>query len=371
MKKILLYTDTPQVGGAELQMFLLAKFLDRSKFKVLLACSKNAKLDSWCQNFLNEGLSVQRLNVIHKHDPRHFTQLKGIIKKEQIDLLHLHIWNPASCRYALAIKSIPKIISEHDPFKLSGLKDVYKKHALKQVSSIVAISNNNAELLKELYPDQSKKITVIHNGIDISWWQSQTFSFSQKERKEMKEDLFYAREDTLIVLNIAELHERKGQEYLILAIPKVVEKFPNIKFVFVGEGPNRYELENLVLKNKIERHVTFTGRQKNIPKILKSADIFCLPSRREAFGMVNLEAMISGLPVIASRTGGIPEVVSSAGILVEPENPNALSKALLLLIQDPTIRAELADVGKERVISQFSAKTMAEKYEKIYEKILG
>lgn len=371
MKKILLYTDTPQVGGAELQMFLLAKFLDRKNFKPILVCSKSPNLNSWCQNFINEGLQVHRLNVVHKHDPRHFSQLKSIIKKEQIDLLHLHLWNPASCRFALHVNNIPKIITEHDPFRISPLKDFFKRKALKKVDAIVAISNENSRQIQTLYPEESQKVRVIHNGIDISWWQSQTLSFSDKDRTEIKENLFYAREDTLIILNIAELHERKGQEYLIEAIPTVVEKFPNIKFVFVGEGPNRHHLESLVNKYKIERHVTFTGKQKNIPKILKSADIFCLPSRREAFGMVNLEAMISGVPIIASRTGGIPEIINQTGILVEPESSRALSKALLLLIQDPESRAQLAEAGKARVFSDFSAKSMSQKYEKIYEEILS
>ncbi|MBI2634526.1 hypothetical protein HYW82_02570, partial [Candidatus Peregrinibacteria bacterium] len=74
MTKILFYTDTPQIGGAELQIFLLAKFLDKKKFTPILVCSNFPQLDKWCENFQKEEIKVIRLNVSHKHDPRHFFQ---------------------------------------------------------------------------------------------------------------------------------------------------------------------------------------------------------------------------------------------------------------------------------------------------------
>ena len=105
------------------------------------------------------------------------------------------------------------------------------------------------------------------------------------------------KENTLIIATIAELHERKGLKYLISAIPEVTEKYPNVKLVIIGEGSERKNLENLIKKLKIENHVILLGRKKEIPKLLKSSNIFVLPSRREAFGLVNLEAMFIPLPV--------------------------------------------------------------------------
>lgn len=371
MKKILLYTDTPQVGGAELQIFLLAKFLNREKFEPILACSNYPTLDKWCEKFSNDGIRVIRLKVAHKHDPRHFFQLRKIIKTEKIDLLHVQVWNPASCRYAFAIKSVPLIMTEHDPFKLSPIKNILKKRSLKKVKKIVTISRHNQKLLQELYPKHSDKVQLIPNGLDITWWQSQLLRFTDEERRKIKQELFHANDNTLIVICVAELHERKGQKYLIEAIPEVVSEFPNVKFVFVGDGPARANLEELVSRLKLEHHVTFTGQQKNISKLLKSSDIFCLPSRREAFGMVNLEAMLAGLPVIASRVGGIPDIVvdGKTGILVEPENPQALTKALKNLIKNPEKRTAMTLSGQKQAL-KFAASTMAKEYEKVYEEVL-
>jgi glycosyltransferase involved in cell wall biosynthesis len=374
MKKILLYSDTPQRGGAELQMFLLAKFLDKAKFQPILVCSNYRELDKWCTNFEHEGIKVYRLNVKSKHDPKHYFQLKKIIKEEKPDILHSHIWNPASGRYAyLAAKSTNTklITTEHDPFKLSAIKDFFKKRALKNVSKIIAISNDNKKVLEKLYPEQKKKIQVIHNGIDITWWQSQLLRFTDEDRHHIKEDLFRAQENSLIVTTVAELHERKGLKYLINAIPEVIKKFPNTKFVLIGDGPNRSDFEHLVKKLYLEKHVTFLGRQKEIPKLLKSSNIFLLPSIREGFGLVNLEAMITPLPIIATKAGGIPEVVvnKETGILVEIEDSKALTDALLRLIASSELREKYAKAGHKRILEKFDAKKMADEYGKVYDKL--
>ena len=368
MKKILLYTDTPLVGGAEIQMFLLAKFLNKTMFQPILACSNFKELDRWCENFEKEGIKVIRLKVKNKHDIRHYFQLKKIIKEEKIDILHLHVWNPASCRYGFKQSCVPIIITEHDPFKLSWFKDLIKKHLLENVSKIITVSDDNKKLLQKAYPDHKDKITTIHNGIDITWWQSQLLRFTEEDRKKIKEELFEANENTLIITSIAALHERKGLKYLIEAMPALTKEFPNIKLIIVGEGPQKSELENLISKFKLENHVKLLGQQKETPKILKSSDIFVLPSLREAFGLVNLEAMLAPLPILASKVGGISEVVEDGktGILIEPGNVEKFTEALRALIISPEKRQKMAIAGQKRVLENFSAEKMAKEYEKIY-----
>jgi glycosyltransferase involved in cell wall biosynthesis len=371
MKRILIYTDTPQIGGAEQQIFLLTKFLNKEKFTPIIACSNYRQLDKWANRFEKEGIKVIRIKSRHKHDPTQYIQIKKIIKEENIDIIHAHVWNPASCRYVFLAASrtkTPIITTEHDPFKISYIKDLFKKQSLKQISKIITVSENNKKILTELYPSQSNKIEVIHNGIDSIWWKSQLLRYRPEDRKKIKEELFHAKENTFIIISVAELHERKGQEFLIKAIPAVVEKYPNVKLVLVGEGPNKSNLKKLVKELGIERHVTFTGKQKEIAKLLKSSNIFVLPSKREAFGLVNAEAMICGLPIVASKVGGIPEIVKDeeTGILVEPQNHEEITKALLILIENPEIRKTLGEAGEKRVLEKFDAKIMTEKYKKVY-----
>ncbi len=373
MKKILFYTDTHQIGGAEFQIFLLAKFLNKEKFTPILACSESSSLDKWCKKFIAEKIKVIRLKVKHKHDPRHYLHLKKIIKTEKIELLHAHVWNPASCRYAFLVNKIPIIITEHDPFKLSSIKNIFKKISIKKVIKIITVSDNNKQVIAELFPDYKNKICVIHNGIDVDWWRSQLLRLADEDYSWIKKNIFYANKNTLIITSIAELHERKGLKYLIQALPEVIKKFPNIKLVIIGEGPDRKNLENLVKNLSLQKHVVLLGKQKEIPKLLKSSDIFCLPSRREAFGLVNTEAMMAKLPVIASSVGGIPEIVKDGetGILVDPEDSPGLAKALIELVSNEKKREEMGEKGYKRVLSDFNSKAMAKKYEDIYSEVLS
>jgi L-malate glycosyltransferase len=373
MKRILLYTDTPQIGGAELQMLLLAKFLDKENFTPILACSSNKDLDQWCEKFTNEDIKVIRLKVSHKHDPRHLLKLKKIIKEEEVDIIHSHVWNPASCRYSfMAAHSTktPIVITEHDPFKLSKIKALFKKASLKKVAKIITVSKENKKTILELYPEYKGITEVIHNGIDTTWWQSQSLRFNKEDKEKVKEKIFHAKKDTLIITTIAELHKRKGLSYLIESIKTVSEKYPNIKLVIIGDGKEKENLKKLIKKLDLSRNVTMTGKQKHIPKLLKSSDIFVLSSIREAFGFVNLEAMICELPVVASKVGGIPEIIDeNCGILVESKKPQEIAKALLILIEHSEIRKRLGKNGNKRVLEEFTARKVATAYEKVYMQI--
>jgi glycosyltransferase involved in cell wall biosynthesis len=371
MKQILFYTDTTQIGGAEHQIFLLAKFLDKQRFTPVLACSSAESLDKWCRKFTAEKIQVIRLKAKHKHSPFHYFELKKIVKAENIDLIHAHVWNPASCRYVFLLKGIPIITTEHDPFKLSRIKNIFKKYSLKKIKKIITVSNNNKQVLEGLFPDHKNKISVIHNGIDVDWWQSQLLRLAEEDYSNIKKNLFYANKNTLIISTIAELHERKGIKYLIEAMKKITEVFPNVKLVVIGEGDERRNLEDLIEKLALQKHVVLMGRQQEVPKLLKSSDIFCLPSKREAFGLVNAEAMITRLPVVASAVGGIPEIVQDGvtGILVPPENSGKLAEALVEVIGDPKKRFEMGVKGFELVLKKFNAKLMAKEYEKMYETI--
>ncbi len=375
MKNILLYTDTPQNGGAELQMLLLAKFLDRKKFNPIVVGSHYPTLEKWFLNLEKNEIPIYKLPVKSKHDPKHYLYLKKLIKEKDIDLLHLHVWNPASCRLAFLAGNhckIPIITTEHDPFKLSFFKKLIRQFLQKKVQKIVTVSEENKKLLTTIDPQNAQKIAVIHNGIDTTWWQSQILSFQNKDRKEIKEKIFHAKEDSLIITTISTLHPRKGLKTLIHAAKAVVEKYSNVKFVIVGQGPQEKELKSLINKLQLERNVALTGQQNNIPYILKSSDIFVLPSNREAFGFVNLEAMISKLPVIATKVGGIPEIIQDQknGILIKPQSPQEMSQAIIKLIENPNLRSQLSTTGHKTVVENFNAQSMSKKYQEVYTEVI-
>ena len=150
MKNILFYTDTPNIGGAEKQMLLLAKHLSQKGYQVDLAYGKYSKFSTMHDDFAKYCKSIHILPAIHKHDPRHYLSLKKIMKSGSYDLIHIHLWNPGSCRYAFFAADhlgIPIVTTEHDPFELTGLKRLIKNNCLEKTRQTITISNDNYRLI--------------------------------------------------------------------------------------------------------------------------------------------------------------------------------------------------------------------------------
>lgn len=375
-KTILFYTDTHFYGGAENQMYLLAKFLDKQKYNVILVCSDFEKLKDWTDKFKSEGIEVIKLSVLHKHDPRHYFQLKDLIKSRKIDLMHIHVWNPASCRYAFMVAkkyNLQTVITEHDPFKLTGLKSSIKRKLIRHVNTIITVSEANNKMVKHLFPAMEDKIKTVHNGIDVTWFESQLLSFSQGKRNEYRKKQFNAEEKDTVILSVAELHKRKGLRYLIKSLRLVIEQNPGAILAIVGSGPLRNDLEKLAMREGMMDHVRFLGFKKDIPHIMAASDIFVLPSKKEAFGLVLLEACIARVPIVASNVGGIPEIIEheKTGLLVTPENPRKLAESILTIVNNNHKRETYTENAYKKVKETFDAKIMAKKTANLYDEVLN
>lgn len=380
MKKIFLYTDTSIAGGAEKHMQLLARNLLRDGYSITVICSHSKTLDAWCESMEQDAIRVIRLKVGHKHDPRHYVLLKKILQQEKPDILHLHLWNPGACRYAFLAASSKeskemKIIStEHDPFQLQGLKKSFKKGTFKKTNLTIAVSRSNGEQMLKWYPQIEGKVVVIHNGIDLEAFEQQLRHYSQQEKIKIRTELFQAKSQDFIITTIAALHPRKGLLFLLDAFAKVRENLgtrDSLKLVIIGEGPQKKILEQKIRKLKLKETVVLLGYQENIPKILKSSDLFVLPSLKEAFGLVLLEAMAAQLPIIASNVGGIPEIIEDqkSGMLVEPGKSDLLAEKITMFIKNAPLRQKLAFLGYHRV-KEFDLKKMVQKTEEVYNSVL-
>ncbi len=368
--KILLYTDTPLYGGAERQMFLLAKNLDRQKYQPIIVCRYSDALDDWIKQLDAAGLKTYVTKTRSKNSPANLIQLLKIISLEKPDLIHAQIWNPVASKFAFAaakIKKIPLIITEHDPFALRGARKLYKQVSLKIPAKIITVSQANQELMAELYSVHSKKITTIYNGIE-----KPISPLSDQRKLQIRKTIFQAGPETIILFSAGTLHQRKGYKHLIAAYAKIAHKFENHKLIIAGEGPERESLQKLIQNLDLAKRVVLLGYQNNVLELMQVADIFILPSLKEAFGLVILEAMQSGLPVIASQVGGIPEIITSEhlGILTKPADKNSMIKALTKALSDQALRNKLKASGLIHW-QNFSAKKMAVETEKVYTEVLS
>jgi glycosyltransferase involved in cell wall biosynthesis len=207
---------------------------------------------------------------------------------------------------------------------------------------------------------------VACNGID---WQS--FDALTVDVRQVKTGLGFDPGD-VVVGQIAKFDVQKAQDDLAAAIPLVLEKCPSAKFLFVGDGALRPQIEAQVVRLGVDRQVVFTGYRDDVPVLLKAIDVIALPSRWEGLSLVLLEAMACRKPIVASRvTGNIDVVVDGVtGFLVPSGAPQALAEKIVLLLQDARLCDELGRRGRERVEQEFSLARMVAHMRSVYQDLL-
>ncbi len=182
-----------------------------------------------------------------------------------------------------------------------------------------------------------------------------------------------ARPGAPLLLTVARLVRRKGLDLLLDALAGLSREGPPAELWIAGEGPERGALEKRSRDRGLADRVRFLGQRRDVPDLLAASDVFVLPSRREGLGVAALEAMAAGRPVVASRVGGLGEVVGheGTGLLVPPEDPAALRDALARLLNEPELRARLGAAGPARIAERHLPERMTEAYERLYHELLA
>jgi glycosyltransferase involved in cell wall biosynthesis len=221
----------------------------------------------------------------------------------------------------------------------------------------------------------AEKSEAVWNGIETK----NSKSFTDAELHEVRENYFFATNNEIVIALVGRINSWKGQQLLLQSFKTVIEKYKNIKLVYLGSAPPNQTIFETELRNKIkeynlESNVILIPFQKEIEKFWNSIDIAVVPSTEpEPFGMVVIEAMLAKKPVIASNHGGPTEIVvgNETGILFEPNNHNSLSDALEKLIQDEQLRKIYGENGFKRVHNTFSLENHVNHFEKIFEELLN
>ncbi len=367
-------------GGAELSAYYLALNMAQRGHEVnVFASSINSK-----ESFeMYENINVYRYGTIFRIETANISP--GIFQKpqkHQLDIIHAHFSLPPASLAGLwhaKQKNIPYMLTYHgDPQANYGsfsrrmsisLYSVFLHNKLLSCAKVIVSPS-------EYYIDESRflgkyrdKIAVIPNGINVKDFDTQC------SKEECKEKLGLPL-DKKILLFFGYLSPYKGPDILVRAMPKILKNVPDTELVFVGKGVMRDELEMLSKRLGAEKNVKFAGFVKGSSKpfYYKAADVFVLPSimSTESFGIVNLEAMACGVPIVASKIGGIPDVVKDGenGLLVPPKDSDRLASAIIYLLENEDIMKKMGDNGKDKV-KDYSWKRVAEETEKIYKEILA
>jgi glycosyltransferase involved in cell wall biosynthesis len=358
-----LETGRHLLGGA-MQTKHLVHGLEERGVPALLVCPDDGEL---YRAATREGLNVQGVRYRGDHDLTLVLKLGRIIRSAKPDIVHLHSRRGADILGALAAKWVghPNVIITRrvdNPISVGMLNGFCIGKIPK---AIVCVSGGISDVIKEAgFP--SDKITVIHSAVDAGAYDS---ALSKWEARRILGVL----PASPLLCVIGQLIARKGHHVLLDALPSLRNKFKDIRVLIVGSGAVRSRLEAQVHKLNLDGCVQFMGFRSDISTILRASDLLVHPALREGFANVGLQAMASGIPVVTTSVGGMPEMVQHeiTGLVVPPGDSKTLAQAIEELLSNPGRRSMMGRLGQDIVRESFSVEKMVDSNLALYQKVLA
>jgi glycosyltransferase involved in cell wall biosynthesis len=383
--KILYLVTLSEWGGAQKYVFDLASTLKEQGYSVEVALGgeQNGQL---IQKLLKLNIKTYYLKNLQRpvnfyRDWLVLWELVKLFRKIKPDILHLNS-SKASALGAIAGKlvKIKKIIYTVHGLVLNEPLALHKKIfylfsewlSAKFKNQLICVSQFDKESLLKHKIAKAQKITVIYNGIDLD-----NLKFFTKN--EAREKLSLIIQHKLLISNyqlpisnyligtIANFYPTKGLTYLIEAAKQSLAILPDLKFIIIGDGPERRKLTELISKYKLEQNVLLTGNLPQASQYLKAFDLFVLPSVKEGLSYTLIEAQAAGLPIITTRVGGTPEIVENnkTGIKIPAKDFNALAENIINLINHPAKQKKIAQNALSNC-QKFSLNKMIQATKKTY-----
>jgi glycosyltransferase involved in cell wall biosynthesis len=355
MNVLLLCAGHPQNwSGIEFSSISLASALMAKGHSVFMGCADGGIVKRVAQA---NGIPTADVRIANSGDVIGIAKMIGVVLKENIDVLIASVgrdyWPATIVAKALSKKLV---IVRH---QLNKPKRVTCKLLSRYADRVVAVSQAvRKALLSWDVPEE--KIDVVSTGIDL-----EKYDVSQTDRDRIRCE-FHIRASEIIVGTACRLKKEKGVFELLRAFHRLCGRYPDLKLMYVGDGLEREALKSESRALNLEDRVIFTGFREDMEKLYASMDLFILPSTcEEAFGRVLIEAMASGKPVIATETGGIPEIITDQvnGLLIPRKDELAISDAIEKCITNPEFSAAIAVQGRTTVRLHYSLDRTGEEFE--------
>lgn len=367
----------PVISGSGINTFLTMNGL-KHKYQMEMACAPGEGLNTLVEkndmkvhrikNFVSEARLFKDIHALW--------QLYRLLRREKFDLMHTHNSKGGFIgRFAARLAGGPPVVHtvhgfafhENETWLRRNLFLMLEKMAKNWCSKIICISQPLVELWVKHKLASLEKITKIYSGIHIL-----EFKQASSQREKIREQLGISK-DEIIIGQVSKLWEGKGHEDIIEASSEIFAKVENCRIFFVGDGDIRPKLERKIREKGLTEKIILLGHRDDVPEITSALDIAVLASHFEGMGRVILEAMAAGLPVAATRVGGIVDLVDEGktGFLFESHRPDQLAQAIIKLGGDPLLREQMGKDGQKRVDVKFSAETMISQIDNVYEEVFS
>lgn len=311
--------------------------------------------------------NLQRVSVII----RLYRNIYRIVRENSFDLIHSNGTLSDILTIPIAtVTRIPIISTCHGLISTTRKLSFYNfinRQVLRLSSTVIAVSDSiKADL--ERSGIKEANIKVIPNSLG----EEDNSDFKQSSRSALRKEQGIE-DDEFVIGYVGRVSFEKGLEHLIRAVPMMLERCPNVTVMIIGEGPDRKRLEEIARQLPTEERIRFVGFQNDVKTWLATSDLFVLPSLTEGTPMALLEAMSQGLPVIASKVGGVPDIIKSGanGLLVHPGNAHEIADAICMLYKDENLRIKLGREARVTVQIQYGVKQWIKTIENEYQRVVA
>jgi glycosyltransferase involved in cell wall biosynthesis len=359
--RILLVVDSLEVGGAERHVTDLALSLHCSGNDVAVACASGGPLLPELQAANVPVHVLLGRPVKHRVALCFARRLREVLRNGDFDLVHAHLYSSA---VAAALATIgtdcARVVTVHSEGLWQGrIARAVSGRVYRAGDALVAVSEPIARHLRVRYGIEIERAVLIANAVRLA-------EVSQSNRDELQSGR------APVVGIVCRLHRDKGVDVLLDAMADVLSRHPHVRTVVIGDGPQRSALQRKARVLGLGDRVHFLGCRPGARSLIPSFDLLIVPSRTEGSPLVVLEAMAAGIPVVASRVGGIPNQIRHGldGLLVTADRPSELGAAIDRLLSDATMRRALGQEARRRAAHRFPYRTFLDDIERVYAEAL-
>lgn len=362
-----LITELEVVGGAERTLYNVLLRLDRERFspEVITLYGGNGPI---AQEIRALDIPVTDLGMRRKWRIDALWRLSQLLRRQRPQILHACMFHAnIAGRLIGRLAGVPLIITWRHTINLEGR---FREALNRWTFPLSDLEFTICDLARAIDLDRAHaapdKVVTLYNGIEVD-----AFSPAGTTQPNLRR-AFDLPERAMLIGSVGRLHPAKGFEDLLTAMVDIHRNVPQAYLLIVGDGELYDPLQAQVEQLHLTDHVILTGYRADVARILAGLDLFVMASHWEGLPLVVLEAMATGLPVVATAVGGTPEVVVEdvTGLLVPPHDPDALTNAVLRLLRDPGLRQRMGDAGRTRVVEHFTIERMVHKIEGHYEQLL-
>jgi glycosyltransferase involved in cell wall biosynthesis len=360
--------DALSMGGAERLLITFAQQARLHHVQVTIVGFQDDRDNPILVDLQKTGVNIQRYPARSLFSLRRFIEIVRLVRREKVDILQTHL-TYANILGGLVgwLTGVPVVATLHSTYfrrqGRGGLKDGIECWILRNIAQdVVAVAQSVAD---SYHPYMGNKpIRVIRNAVAPA----PVISLQQVHRTRSE---FSIPAESLLILAVGRAEAAKGYADLVDAVALLRRSHPTVRLVVIGNGSRFDQLVRYVVAKKMKGIIQFIGERKDVPAWLAASDIFVSSSHWEGLPLAVLEAMMAGLPIVATRVGELPQVVNSElGILVPPRHPKMLSEALAVMLDDPDTRRRMGQAAREAALRDNTASSWFRNIMAMYSEIL-